>query len=480
MVENVVMANLSMDIDAGHGLAKRHARMLERTAWQADEMARGDGPGLIKNVHVSSPDDRSVNVTAEMKPIAERGYDLNLFVRNWRELAGMPESANKMKISASLEMLDNFKLELYHPEAEVLKKAGNILLKQLQTTSGVLDIDQNLDRSQEQWRVSVNDSGQALGLSDKIVSDQLFQMMDGDTIQRFPRNQDEVKVKLRYPDVQRSNLADLKQAMIRTPNGQAVPLVAVAELQSERNEEEITRINSQRAVYLAASLDKSALSPAQLQEQITATLKELQPQYPGLRAHFAGEAEEQQEVMGSLVLLATTAMIAIYTLLAIPLKSYVQPLLIMAAIPFGLVGALLGHWFNGLEFSVMSMFGLLALAGVIINNSLLMVTAYNDFTAQGKPFALAVEQACRSRLRPVLLTSATTFVGLVPLMSETSEQAKMLIPAATSLGYGILFGTAITLILVPVLLKIDHDIRRVLIQGKQELTGVEGDTSITG
>ena len=184
--------------------------------------------------------------------------------------------------------------------------------------------------------------------------------------------------------------------------------------------------------------------------------------YPDLTIYFGGEAEQQAETTNSMAQMFFVAMLAIYALLAIPLRSYIQPLLIMTAIPFGIVGAILGHWLNGLTISVLSLFGVIALSGVVINDSLLLVSTYNDLRKTGMGVTDAIIESCTSRLRAVLLTSITTFAGLAPLLSETSRQAQFLIPAAAALGYGILFATVITLLLIPSVLMIQEEIRSLL------------------
>jgi multidrug efflux pump subunit AcrB len=185
--------------------------------------------------------------------------------------------------------------------------------------------------------------------------------------------------------------------------------------------------------------------------------------------YFAGEAEQQAETQSSMQSVFILALLSIFALLAIPLKSYVQPLIIMTAIPFGIVGAVIGHWSNGLMLSILSLNGILALSGVVVNDSLLLVSRFNALRKEGMQLKEAVIEACTSRLRAVLLTSITTFVGLYPILGETSVQAQFLIPAAASLGYGILFATAITLLLIPALLLIYEDLIHLSKQGKDKL-----------
>ncbi|GAA4899050.1 efflux RND transporter permease subunit [Ferrimonas pelagia] len=457
---DVVNVSVEMEHDTGFGQTQHLVGELEQWLWQADDALRGEQDTGIDHVLVNMSSDNAASLTVALQDADTRPYSAAQLVRQWRALAGSPEGVRQLQITDAMRMIDNFKLELKHSDSAVLEQVGDHVLQALQATPGVLDMNHSLDRTREQWQVELNDAGRALGLSSESIARQLLQMYDGETVQRFQRGQDEVKVKIRYPQAERSHIGQLMQAQVRTDDGTTVPLSAVATLVSGRSMDEITRINGQRSVWISASVDKGSLSPMALQNQLKAqTLADLQAKYPGLDVYFAGEAEEQDETLSSMLLLTVGAMLAIYALLAIPLGSYGQPLIIMLAIPFGAVGAILGHWINGLPLAIMSLFGMLALAGVVVNNSLLMVAAFNDLRQQGVAFKAAVEQACISRFRPILLTSATTFAGLSPLLTETSIQAQLLIPGAASLGYGILFGTVITLVMIPAALQIGEDLR---------------------
>ena len=218
--------------------------------------------------------------------------------------------------------------------------------------------------------------------------------------------------------------------------------------------------------------DSDVITATELVQTLNQSLvPQLTRQHADLSIHFAGEAEQQEETTSSMKTLTVMALIAIYALLAIPLKSYIQPLIIMSAIPFGIVGAILGHWSNGLMMSILSLNGILALSGVVVNDSLLLVSRYNEMRRAGGEVFDAIQQACQGRLRAILLTSFTTFAGLYPILGETSKQAQFLIPAAVSLGYGILFATFITLLLIPALILINEDARRGV---KKLLSAVSG------
>jgi multidrug efflux pump subunit AcrB len=323
----------------------------------------------------------------------------------------------------------------------------------------VTGIEENLEPGQPQLHLELTQQGRTLGITMDMLARQVLRAFKGQVVQRFQRSNDEIEVKVRYPESIRQTAADVLKADIRAADGTVIPLSAVAKAGYGFTRDSITRIDGKRAVYIAADVDKEILSSTELIGQLNQTIApRLAKQYPGLDIHFAGEAEEQAETQTSMVKMFLLALLIIYFLLAIPLKSYIQPLLIMTAIPFGIVGAVIGHWLNDLSLGILSLNGIIALSGVVVNDSLLLVYTFNDIRGGEADFHEAIIEACRSRLRAVMLTSLTTVAGLLPLLRETSMQAQFLIPAAISLAYGIMFATVITLILIPVLLTVQHDI----------------------
>ncbi|BDY05163.1 efflux RND transporter permease subunit [Ferrimonas sp. YFM] len=469
---SVVTANMNMEPDAGYGVLANNLLKLEQTAREADRQLRGEADSAIESLQLVAEADDSGSLNVELADDAP--YRSPQFRQLWQQLSGMPEGVRKLKFLDSFEMMDAFKLELRSPDESSLRLAGGEVRRVLKATEGVSGIDDNLYESQPQLRFRVNAQGLAMGLTSSELSRQLLQTFGGEIVQRFQLSRDEVKVRIRYPQDQRQSLDDLQNAFVRTPGGQRVPLSTVAQITSEMQVTEKTRIDGLSAAYITAAMDKEIISPDALVAQMNADLiPKLQAQYPQLKVHFAGEAEERAESTSSMSQMFLLALLAIYALLAIPLKSYVQPLLIMTAIPFGITGAILGHMFNDLAISILSLNGILALSGVVVNDSLLLVSRYNELRRQGVELKQAIQQACTGRLRAVLLTSVTTFAGLAPLLGETSMQAQFLIPAAASLGYGILFATVITLVLIPALLLIQEEIKQALLKGRQRLTGGE-------
>ncbi|GEM79556.1 efflux RND transporter permease subunit [Vibrio superstes] len=457
---DTVTAEVSMYNDASFGQTQTNLLVLEEKAIQVDEVLSGNETSYISSLQVLADEDKSGKVTVELD--GDAPYDSNQFADMWLETAGQLEGAKKLKVLSAKEMVDNFKVEIKASDEVTLTAAGNEFKEALTKIEGVSGIDDNLDLGEPQYRFELNSQGRALGMDTASLSQQVLQSFGGDIVQRFQRGKDEVKVRVRYPEEERQTLADIKQSSVRTADGTVVPLMTVANVYSDYQQSEITRIDNLRAVYLTAVVDKDVISSNELVSNLQQTLvKQLKADYPTLKIDFAGEAEQQQESTESMESTFVLALIAIFALLAIPLKSYVQPLIIMVAIPFGIVGAILGHWWNDLTISILSLNGILALSGVVVNDSLLLVSRFNELVEEeGLSVREAIKQACSGRLRAVLLTSITTFAGLAPLLSETSMQAQFLIPAAAALGYGILFATVITLVLTPSMLLIQDDAKQ--------------------
>lgn len=429
--------------------------------------------GMLRGTMISIARDSSVNaghpvkalnftiagsITVELKK--DKVYSLDELASVWRELAGTPEGVKQLKIQSRREMVDAFKVELKSVSDETLLLAEEAFREALSQTDGVTSVESSLTPGEAMMRFELTPQGRAMGMDTASLSQQLLQAFGGDIVQRYLRNKNEVKVRVRYPEEKRSNPADILNAKVRLDDGTVVPLNVVAQIIPDTQQKQITRIDGLRALTVSASVNADVITATELVNIMNETLvTQLTLQHSDLAIHFAGEAEQQEETTSSMQTLTIVALLAIYALLAIPLKSYIQPLIIMAAIPFGIVGAILGHWSNGLMISLLSMQGILALSGVVVNDSLLLVSRFNELRRAGRPAKAAIMDACHGRLRAILLTSFTTFAGLYPILGETSKQAQFLIPAAVSLGYGILFATFITLLLIPALTLINEDAR---------------------
>jgi len=462
-------ANLTMQADASFGMTHQNLLTLEKAAYMADAQLRGNvGDTSIVNLQLLSSGIQSGQVTVELSE--DTPYSMDAFTSRWRKLAGNVEGALSLTIRSHRHMADALRIELRSSDDDVLAAAGQALKQKLEAIPAVNGIEDNLTPGQPQVVLKLNDQGRALGLTTQGLATQVLQAFEGQVVQRFQRSTDEVEVKVRYPESDRGNPSNLLAAKIRTSDGSVVPLSSIATIDYGFTRQSIARIDNMRAIYISSDVDKNLLSSTELVAQLQAqVIPQLLKKYPGIDVHFAGEAEEQAETQTSMAKVSIMALLTIFMLLAIPLQSYIQPVIIMTAIPFGVVGAILGHWFNDLALGILSFNGIIALSGVVVNDSLLLVSRFNEVKDETDNIHDAISEACRSRLRAVFLTSVTTYVGLAPLLSETSTQAQFLIPAAVSLAYGILFATVITLIIIPSLLYVQHDISTLLSRAKQRL-----------
>lgn len=455
---DTVRASLLMQNDTSYGQTHRNLALMEDGAHDADRQLRGGtGSSAIANLQIYAGDDQSGQIVVELAE--DSPYNIREFTRVWRQTVGLPEGARSINIRNSPVGISALRVELRANDDVLLKQAGEAMREALESYPGISGIEDNLEPGQPQLQLAVNAQGRALGFTTEMLAKQVLQAFSGQVVQRFQRNDDEIEVKVRYPAEDRQNLADVLDARVRTVDDVVIPLAAVASVTQGYDRDTINRIDGRRAVYISGEVDRDTLSATEL----VASLKDsvvpaIQSRYPGVTVYFAGEAEQQAETQASMLQMFLFAMLGIYMLLAIPLKSYIQPVLIMTAIPFGIVGAILGHRIYDLSLGILSLNGIIALSGVVVNDSLLLVSRFNSLRTESGSLTAAITEACRDRLRPVLLTSITTFAGLMPLLGETSFQAQFLIPAAVSLGYGILFATVITLVLIPVLLSIQHDV----------------------
>eukprot|EP01093_Parvamoeba_rugata_P010133 TRINITY_DN275_c0_g3_i1.p1 TRINITY_DN275_c0_g3~~TRINITY_DN275_c0_g3_i1.p1 ORF type:complete len:674 (-),score=175.39 TRINITY_DN275_c0_g3_i1:2251-4272(-) len=460
MQGDTVSANMALFSDASFGQTERNLLRLENAALEADKQLveeKGADESGLKSLQVTANGDQSGTIIislAEAQP-----YTLDELAARWTALSGNLEAVKKLKIQARREMVDAFKVELKSIDDATLTAANMAFQEALADIDGVFGVESSLTPGEAMMRFELTPEGRAMGMDTQSLSQQLLKAFGGEIVQRYLRNKNEVKVRVRYPEEDRMDPSDVMNTRVRLDDGTVVPLSVIATMTPDVQQKQVVRIDGLRALTVSASVDSDVITATELVNLLNESfVPTLSRQYQDLSLHFAGEAEQQEETQSSMTSVFILALISIYALLAIPLKSYIQPLIIMTAIPFGIVGAVLGHWSNGLMLSILSLNGILALSGVVVNDSLLLVSRYNALKEAGMRAKEAVVEACSSRLRAVLLTSITTFLGLYPILGETSMQAQFLIPAAASLGYGILFATAITLVLIPALLLIYDDV----------------------
>jgi multidrug efflux pump subunit AcrB len=456
-----IEVQLELDPQAGYGLVQKQAIEIEQTAARLNQRLQDEyqlSQPPIPNLMTLSGDS-SASVIAGLSPRDQRPFGTQEIADLWQQEVGALEAVRKLKFVTTWEGAADISIELAAESPQTLQQAATKVQEALALYSGVSGIENSMKTGQAQIDLQLRPAGEAMGLTTALLARQIQQAYQGYEVQRIQRGRDEMKVKVHYPQDQRQQLDDLQRARIRTPDGRTVALSTVADISTRYVADEIKRTDRSRVAVVTANVNKAIAAPAEIIASIDAQLlTQLQRDYPGLTIRFGGEAQEEAETTNSLKGAFLVALIAIYALLAIPLKSYLQPLMIMSAIPFGVIGALLGHWLHDIPLSLLSLFGILALSGVVVNDSLLLISRYNENRLQGKPTRLAMVEAGCSRMRAIVLTSITTYAGLVPLIWETAENAQFLIPAAVAMGYGILFATLITLILIPALVLISEDL----------------------
>ncbi len=388
------------------------------------------------------------------------------FTQKWRASVGEISDVEYIRYSAESGGPGSrhrpIEVELSHVWIPTLEKASQELAEILEAFPGVKDVDDGFQPGKEQLDFTITNTGRSLGLSAYDIARQLRQAFYGAEVVKQQRGRNEVKTVVRLPEKDRASEQILNDFMINTSNGAFVPLKDVIKMKRGRAYTTIERRNGSRGVNVSADIN-----PRSMADEVLTNLKEndlprLTHKYPGLKYTFRGHRADIRESMGSLKISFLFAMLIIYAMLAIPFKSYIQPFIVMLTIPFGIVGAFLGHLIMGYNLSIPSMFGIIALAGVVVNDSLVMIAFANDREKQkGYSKHRAIHAAAIQRFRPVLLTTLTTFAGLSPMIFETSRQARFLIPMALSLGFGIVFATVITLVIIPSMYLVVEDIRRV-------------------
>jgi multidrug efflux pump subunit AcrB len=384
--------------------------------------------------------------------------------RQWRKLAGDIPGVDLLSFASNLvHMGANIDVSFEHENYDVLETASTRLKQALAEYPGTEDIADNYPTGKRELRMSLTPQARTLGITQEDLARQVRGAFYGAEALRLQRGRNEVKVMVRYPEEDRRSIKDLENMRIRTPDGGEIPLSQAANLEAGRGYSVINRTDRKRVINVSASVDNKVANA----EEILADLKsgilaELTADYPGLTYGLEGEEKERRDSMQSMGRGFMLALIVMYALLAIPFKSYSQPLLIMVAIPFGIVGAILGHLLIGYDLSILSLFGIVALSGVVVNDSLLMIDRINTGRKNGEDVHESILNAGQRRFRPILLTSLTTFFGLGPMILETSTQAQFLIPMAISLAFGILFATAITLLLIPTIYYVLEDLRNLL------------------
>jgi len=408
-------------------------------------------------------------VSIELLPSEERDIGSEEIARRVRETLGEVPGPESLTFSSSLFSAGKaIDIQLASKDFDQLLQAVERLKAEIAHYPGTSDIQDNFQEGKVEMKLALKDQARPLGLTLNDLARQVRQGFYGDQALRVQRGRDDVRVMIRYPQNERRSLTDIERMRLRTSAGVEVPFTEVAEVSVGRGYANIQRAEGQRVVSVSGAIDEQAANA----EEINSDLRDrflpvLVQDYPGLTYRYEGEQKERQDSFASLGRGFMIAMFAVYALLAIPFRSYTQPLVVMAAIPFGIVGAVWGHIFMGLDLALLSMFGIVALSGVVVNDSLVLMSFYNQLIDAGMDRKEALVESGKKRFRAILLTSLTTFFGLLPMILEKSVQAQFLIPMAVSLGFGILFATAIILIGVPVTMSMLGDVLEKLGYGKK-------------
>ena len=410
-----------------------------------------------------------------------REFSATQFADAWRAAFGEPLGLDVLTFNSSLAAGGGsaVDVQLRHRDIRVLERAAKEVAGELSSYTGVFDIDTGFSRGKPQIDLAVREDARSLGVSTQDLARQARSAFFGAEAVRQQRGRDEVRVYVRLPKSERVSEHDVEELLVRTPRGHEVPLGVAAHVERGYADTSISRTDGSRAINVTADVDQTKANANKVLASLrTEFLPVLVARHAGLSYSLEGENREQAEAMKNLGAGYVIAMIIIFALLAVPFGSYIQPIVVMVAIPFGILGAVIGHLLMGFELSVISMMGIVALSGVVVNDSLVLVVAANRFRADGEPTIDAIRLAAMRRFRPILLTSLTTFFGLLPMIFETSVQARFLIPMAVSLGYGVLFVTFIVLGLVPSLYLIVEDGRHLM--GLPDRYAREDDADLDG
>jgi multidrug efflux pump subunit AcrB len=405
----------------------------------------------------------TASIEYELLDPDDRPISTQEFVNRWRKAAGQISGLKMIRFRDDAggpgSRGDALTVDLSHRSMDVLEQASKEVAARLEEYPMVRDIDDGFTPGKPQIDFSIRPEGRSLGLTSRDIARQVRNSYYGAEAIRQQRGRNEIKVKVRLPEAERDTEYSLENMIVRTPVGTEVPLREVVDVKRDRAYTSITRRDGRRVVTVTADVNPREQVPQMLAVLTDDILPDVMQKYPGLSYSFEGQQADRRESVGGLMTGLLSALLLIYVLLAIPFKSYWQPLIIMVSIPFGIVGAVIGHLLLGYSLSLMSLFGVVALSGVVVNDSLVFIDFANQKRREGLNMHDAVLAAGVQRFRPIILTTLTTFFGLTPMILETSRQARFLIPMAISLGFGILFATGITLLLIPSLTMILEDIK---------------------
>lgn len=460
-----IQVNITMNESTAETTTMATAKIVEDALFETNkQLSKIYNEDVIKHSFVSMNSQSSVFLFVELEKGENRDINGVEIADAWRENIPELPGVKKLSMTASTGFAgggDPIAFALTGQNLNELNSATKELKAKLNEYDGLVDISDSSTSGRQEIKLSVKPTAEAIGISLSDLAQQVRWGFYGYEAQRILRGKEEIKVMIRYPLEQRRTIGQLEQMRIRTSAGAEVAFSSIANIEIGEGLASIIRVDGERSVTVSANVNKDEIEPGKVLKDIEENfIPDLLSRYPSVTSKVDGEAKEESEAKWGLLKGTFFSLFAIYALIAIPLKSYSQPLIIMSVIPFGIIGAIFGHFVMDLSLGILSMFGIVALIGVVVNDSLVLVDYVNQARAAGVRVKEAAVEAGCSRFRAIILTSLTTFFGLVPIMSETSLQAQILIPMAASIAFGILFSTVITLYLVPVLYVIGTDIKR--------------------
>jgi multidrug efflux pump subunit AcrB len=438
---------------------------LERVAAETETLS---GESIIENVHerIFQGAPNLGRVFVDFIPPSRRGVPLEQLSTDWEKAVGdIPGAVSQQYYRSAIGGGGpQISVWLSAPDMDDLLDASKKLQDKLRTIPGVSQVEDDFRPGRTEVQVALKPEAASVGITMAALAAHLNAGYYGAEAQRLQRGRDEVRVMVRYPLDERRTLADLERSRIRTPAGNEIPLSAVADFTLAQGYADIRGSNGQRRIAVFARADTEILAPEAVVGELKSSgfLDGLVSAYPSMNWRIRGEVEEQAQTLGGIQKGFFIGIFAIYVVMAIIFRSYAQPFIILLVVPFGLVGAVIGHFIIGIPITMLSLFGLVALAGVVVNDAIVFVECVNWGIARGEKFYYSLEQAGARRFRPILLTTVTTFAGLTPIILEKDLEAQMVIPMCVSVAFGVVFATTVTLLIQPAFLAILNDCRRVV------------------
>lgn len=477
--------SLEMNLASSEQATLETARKIENVLLSVDkELEQQYGQSMIRDLSVSLRGRTNASIMAILVEPHLRPIDTFELSTLWREkmppLPGLKTLTIQDSIFGGGRDDGDVSFRLEGKNADELKEVSSKLKAKLQSMEGVGDVNDSLQSATDEVQLDLKPLAYSMGLTLADVASQVSFSYYGLEAQRILREGEEIKVMIRYPQSERNSISNIQDTRIITPAGAEVSLSEIAIVKLVDGVSSIRRENSNRTVNVWAAVNSDEVEPFAIAQEIRDVyLPALLKNYPGVKSNVAGRIQEEMESANEQLRDFAISLMIIFALLAIPLRSYSQPLIIMSVIPFGVVGAMFGHMALGMTMSGLSMFGIIAVAGIVVNDSLVMVDFVNKARAEGVAIKEAVMQAGARRFRAILLTSVTTFIGVMPIIMETSLQAKIVIPMAVSLAFGVLFATVITLILIPCQYVALEDTKRIIRKWRGKDPIVDGQPATT-